>query len=148
MNALQLFGEYAADFEQTFSDDDWGRITQRFDPNVSYLVTGSPYDCELKGRDTVIAGLKKALDGFDRRFDNREITANGEPRTEPARVIFPGHCLYEKQGLPTLKFVLTETVEFNDSGLITLIHDDYPEGQDHVNEWLANNKTEFDPSYT
>ena len=147
MDALQRFGAYAAEFEETFSDDDWARISKHFDPNIRYVVTGSPYDCELEGRDAVLAGLKKALDGFDRRFENREITANGEPTVEPAKVTFPAHCLYEKTGLPTLTFILTETVELNDDGLITLIHDDYPDKQTHVNEWLASNKAEFDPSY-
>jgi hypothetical protein len=147
MDTLQLFGAYAADFEKTYSDDNWARISNRFDPNISYVVTGSPYDCELKGRDTVLAGLKKALNGFDRRFENREITANGEPNVEPGKVTFPAHCLYEKTGLPTLTFVLTETVELNDEGLITLIHDDYPDGQDHVNKWLNSNKADFDPTY-
>lgn len=147
MDALQLFGAYAADFEETFVDDDWGRISNRFDPNIIYLVTGSPYDCELTGRDAVLAGLKKALNGFDRRFENREISANGQPGVEPGKVTFPVNCLYEKNKLPALKFALTEKVEFNSEGLITLIHDDYPDGQDHVNEWLDHNKMEFDPTY-
>jgi hypothetical protein len=147
MDALRMFGAYAADFEETFSDDNWERISNRFDPNISYVVTGSPYDCELKGRDAVLVGLKRALNGFDRRFEKREITASGEPTVEPGKVTFPAHCLYEKTGLSTLTFVLTETVEFNDDGLITLIHDDYPDGQDDVNEWLSSNKAEFDPTY-
>lgn len=147
MDALELFGAYAADFEQTYSDDDWGRISERFDPNIRYVVTGSPYDCEIEGRDAVLAGLKKALDGFDRRFENREITANGEPGVEQAKVVFPAHCLYEKAGLSKLEFVLTETVELNANGLITLIHDDYPGGQDHVKAWLVDNAADFDPTY-
>jgi len=144
---MQQFGDYAADFEKTFADDDWERISDRFHPEISYIVTGSPYDCELKGRDAVLSGLKKALDGFDRRFENREISANGEPNVEPGKVAFHAHCLYEKSGLPTLTFVLTETVELNNEGLITHIHDDYPDGQDHVSEWLDSNKAEFDPRY-
>jgi hypothetical protein len=147
MDAMQQFGAYAADFEETFADDNWERISKRFDPNISYVVTGSPFDCELKGREAVLVGLKRALDGFDRRFENREISANGEPTIEPGKVAFPAHCLYKKSGLPTLEFVLTETVELNDEGLITLIHDNYPDGQDHVNEWLDINKSEFDPTY-
>ena len=147
MEPLQVFGEYAADFEATFADDDWTRISSRFHPDVRYVVTGSPYDCELSGREAVLTGLKKALDGFDRRFDNREISANGDPEVGPGKVSFPAHCLYEKSDLPTLTFVLTETVELNDEGLITLIHDDYPAGQDHVDEWLNAHKAEFDPTY-
>jgi hypothetical protein len=147
MDALQMFGAYAADFEETFADDNWVRIANHFDPNIVYVVTGSPYDCKLKGREAVLAGLKKALNGFDRHFDNREISANGNPDVELGKVTFPAHCLYEKTGLPALTFILTETVEFNSEGLITLIHDDYPDGQEQVNEWLASNKAEFDPTY-
>ena len=147
MDTLEQFGAYAADFEATFADDDWMRISERYHPDIRYLVTGSPYDCELKGRDAVIAGLKKALDGFDRRFDRRVLSPAGDPAIEPGKVSFPAHCLYEKDGLPTLEFNLTETVALNDDGLITLIHDDYPAGQDHVHEWLNSNSADFDPSY-
>ena len=89
MHELEQFAAYAADFEETFADDNWERISSRFDQNIKYVVTGSPYDCELRGRDTVLAGLKRALDGFDRRFENREISANGEPTVESGRVAFP-----------------------------------------------------------
>ena len=39
MDPLQRFGEYAADFEKTFEDDDWSRLNAYFDENASYVVS-------------------------------------------------------------------------------------------------------------
>lgn len=147
MDPLQRFGEYAAEFEKTFADDDWSRLDPYFDEAVTYTVSGSPYDCEIRGRDAVFAGLKKALDGFDRRFDKREINPGGEPVTTPTSVVFAAVCRYEKQGFEPLTFALSETAEFDESGRIVSLRDDYPAGQEEVNEWLEANRAEFDPRY-
>lgn len=69
MDPLQRFGEYASEFEKTYEDDDWARLESFFHPDVTYVVSGSTFDCELRGRATVLSGIKKALDGFDRRFE-------------------------------------------------------------------------------
>ncbi len=147
MDPLQRFGEYAADFEKTVEDDNWSRLNAYFDENATYVVSGAPYDCEIRGREAIFSGLKKALDGFDRRFDHREIAAGGEPVTTSNSVIFSAICRYEKQGLKPLSFALSETAEFDESGRIVRLRDDYPAGQPEVNQWLEENRAEFDPSY-
>ena len=147
MDPLQRFGEYAADFEKTFEDDDWTRLLDYFHEDASYTVSGSPYDCDIRGRDAILPALKKALDGFDRRFDRREITPAGEPTTTANSVTFPALCRYEKAGVEPLSFELSETAEFDESGRIVRLRDDYPPGQDEVAQWLEEHTAEFDPSY-
>ena len=148
MDPMQQFGAYAADFEKTFEDDDWSRLEGYFAEDATYTVTGSPYDCELRGRAAVLEGLKKALDGFDRRFDTRVISAAGQPEVGDNHVVFPAQCDYEKSGLPPLSFGLTETAEFDAAGRIVALRDDYPDGQEDVAQWLEANKAAFDPRYT
>lgn len=146
MDPLQRFAEYAAEFEKTYEDDDWSRLEQYFHPDATYVIKGSPSDCELKGRDAILAGMKKSLDGFDRRFDKREIAPGGEPKIGERSIAFSGIVSYEKDGAEPLSFSLVETAEFNDAGQIVRLQDDYPPGQEHLNEWLANNPG-FDASY-
>ena len=136
MDSLQRFGEYAADFEKTFQDDDWTRLHAYFHGDASYIVSGSSFDCEILGRDAVLSALRKALDGFDRRFDRREIGPNGEPVTDATRVISSGICRYEKEGLDPLTFAVSETAEFDNSGRIFRLRDDYPAGQNEMSQWF------------
>lgn len=147
MDLLQRFGEYAGEFEKTYEDDDWTCLERFFDPDVRYVVSGTTFDCELRGREAVLSGIKKALDGFDRRFDHREVEPAGDPVVGRDRVVFPAKLRYLKQGLEPLSFTLTETAEYDEEGRITLLRDDYDSGQDHVEQWLSANIEAFDPSY-
>jgi hypothetical protein len=144
---MERFGEYAAEFEKTFEDDDWTRLERFFDADARYVVAGSTFDCELRGRDAVLAGLKKALDGMDRRFDQRAIEPNGDATVEGNRVAFPAKVLYAKQGVEPLSFTLTETAEYDEAGRIVLLRDDYDAGQDDVARWLEQHSDAFDPRY-
>ena len=72
MTNLECFGAYAADFEQTYKDDDWSRLDRYFAPDATYQVKGEPFTTNLKGREAIFKGIKKSLDGFDRRFATRD----------------------------------------------------------------------------
>jgi len=147
MDPMQLFGGYAEEFEKSLADDDWDRLAPLFAEDARYIVTGTPFDCTLEGRAAILAGFKRALDGFDRKFDHREIEALGAPTIGPTTVDFSAAVHYKKAGLADLSFTLVETAEFNEAGLIVRIQDAYDAGQDHVTEWLADHSGEFDPSY-
>ena len=71
--ATKLFMDYAAAFEQTFIDDDWSRLARYFPDDVHYEVRGGPLACDITGREAVFAGLKKSIDGLDRRCSEREL---------------------------------------------------------------------------
>ena len=70
--SVQVFADYAAAFEETFADDDWSRLEQYFAEDARYEISGGPFATTIDGRDAILKGLKKSLDGFDRKFDNRE----------------------------------------------------------------------------
>jgi hypothetical protein len=148
MDPLQQFGAYAADFEKTYVDDDWHRLERYFRPDAVYRVgPGLIEPCVLRGRDAVLRGIKKSLDGFDRTFDGREIVPVGEPRVDDRSVSATARVVYTKQGLPPLSFELTESVTYDDQGLIEEIRDTYPEGQDEALAWMAAHGGGLDPRY-
>ena len=77
--ATKVFMDYAAAFEQTYVDDDWSRLSQYFPENASYEVRGGPLACQISGRDAIFAGLKKSIDGLDRRCSDRQLQLTDGP---------------------------------------------------------------------
>ena len=147
MDPLQRFGAYAADFEKTFEDDDWARLERYFAEDATYTITGTPFDCEVRGRDAIFRAIKKSIDGFDRRFDKREIVPDGPPVVDGNRVTFSGTGHYQKEGVDELTIQLSETVELDETGRIVSMEDVYPEGQDEMLDWLERYSAKFDPTY-
>jgi hypothetical protein len=147
MDLLQRFGAYALDFEKTFEDDDWSRLEGYFAEDATYTIKGTPFDCEVRGRDAIFRAIKKSIDGFDRRFDKREIVPGGPPVVDGNRVTFSGTGQYEKKGVDSLTIELSETAELDEEGRIVSLVDVYPEGQDEMLGWLERHSAEFDPSY-
>ncbi len=147
MDPLQRFGAYAVDFEKTFEDDDWTRLEGYFAEDATYTVKGTPFDCTVHGRDAIFRAIKKSIDGFDRRFDKREIVADGPPVVDGNRVTFSGSGHYEKEGVDPLTIQLSETAHLDEAGRIVSLEDVYPEGQDEMLSWLERYSAEFDPSY-
>ena len=116
MDPLQRFAAYAVDFEKTFEDDDWTRLERYFAEDATYTVKGTPFDCEVRGRDAIFRAIKKSIDGFDRRFDKREIVPSGPPVVDGSRVTFSGSGHYEKEGVEPLTIQLSETAELDETG--------------------------------
>ncbi len=147
MDVLHRFAAYAADFEKTFEDDDWTRLEGYFAEDAIYTIKGTPFDCEVRGRDAIFRAIKKSIDGFDRRLDTRAIEPDGPPVVDGNRVIFSGSGRYEKRGVDALSIQLSETAELDETGRIVSLADVYPEGQDEMHRWLERYRAEFDPSY-
>jgi hypothetical protein len=147
MDPLQRFAAYAADFEKTFVDDDWTRLEGYFRDDAVYTVEGTAFDCEVRGRDAIFRAIKKSIDGFDRRFERREITPGAAPLVEGNRVTFSGSVRYEKEGVEPLTIRLSETAELDEAGRIARLEDVYPDGQDEMLRWLDRHGSRFDPSY-
>ena len=82
MTNLECFAAYAADFEKTYKDDDWSRLGRYFAPDAIYQVKGDPFTTKIQGSDAIFKGIKKSLDGFDRRFATREVALEGAPEVE------------------------------------------------------------------
>ena len=70
---------YCADFEKTYVDEDWSRLCDHFTDDGVYDVKAEGFGCHLEGPDAIFTGMKKSLDGFDRKFAERIIQLHGEP---------------------------------------------------------------------
>lgn len=124
MESMRLFAAYFEAFEATYLDDDWSRLEGLFAPDAVYRVEGcGPFDCELRGRDAVFAGIRRFLDGFDRRC-TRRLEALEPPVCTEDSVSFLGAAVYTRGESPPFRIELRETIEFRD-GLIVRIADTY-----------------------
>src|SRR6185369_14569969 len=79
MDIMRQFLAYAGDFERTYADDDWSRLYQYFADDAVYEVKATSFGCRLQGPQAIFAGIKKSLDGFDRKFEKRDIEVTSGP---------------------------------------------------------------------
>ena len=147
MTPLQRFGAYAQDFEATFKDDDWSRLAQYFAPDATYEVSGDPFTCSIRGRDAIFAGIKKSLDGFDRRFTTRDIALESAPVVEGDTVSLSWAVTYGRPGTPPLVLRGRSSATYDD-GRIARLTDSYDAGAlGSVRTWMAEHGRDLDPSY-
>jgi hypothetical protein len=125
VGALQRFGEYAAAFERSYASDDWSHVEPFFHEDAVYVV-GLPSGMggTFEGRDAILAYFKDVLDGFDRRFASRTVSAEAPPTEDGDTVRLLGRASYTADGAPDLSFVLEEIVTF-DGDRIRRLEDRY-----------------------
>jgi hypothetical protein len=151
MELLKRFLAYYTAFEKTYVDDDWSRLEALFAPDAVYRITGTgAYDCELRGRDAVFTGIRKFLDGFDRRCVRR-LESIDPPVVEGSRVVFRGAAIYTRGESPPLRLELTEMIDYRD-GQIERISDVYDESWKDgppavIAEWLRKYAGDLTLSY-
>lgn len=151
-SATQLMMSYAADFEQTFEDDDWSRLTKYFAPGATYDVVGGPMACHIQGREAVFAGIRKSLDGFDRRCSGRELVIIDGPHQQTVgdaeEISLSWRVDYQYGEAPPLALPGRSVVRIVD-GEIVALSDHYDEAQlAPVIEWMQAHGQGLDPSYT
>lgn len=131
MSNLDRYLEYADAFEESYADDDWSRIEAYFTPDAIY--DGEP---AARGRDAVLAKLKAAVNGFDRRMDSRR-PEFAKPTLNADTVTMKWSVTYTKKGLPDLVISGVETARF-EGDRIALLHDDMdPGARKGMAEWMA-----------
>jgi len=138
MNPLELFGAYAAAFEQTFVDDDWSRLDRYFSEDAVYKVSGSEaMACRIQGRAAILAGLKKSLDGFDRQLDGRRIELTSEPEVTEDSVTLTWNVTYSKDGAP--EYILTgrSRARYADGVIVELVDSYAPEVDEIARDWAT-----------
>jgi len=125
MSNIPRFAAYAAAFEQSYASDDWSHVRPFFAEHAVYeIALEPPMGGRFDGRDAILDYFKFVLDGFDRRFDSREIELLEGP-TEPGQSVWiRGRAIYRKDGVPDLALELEETVTFED-GVISRLEDHY-----------------------
>lgn len=145
MNPLSSFLDYAQAFERTYVDDDWSRLERYFAPSAAYVVTGLGADCRLDGRDAILRGLRKSVDGFDRKFPERIVEFSGTPSLRGDVVEAPWTATYRKPGVPELRLHGRSTARY-EGGVIAELRDDM--GVDDAGAaWFAEHGAGLDASY-
>ncbi len=125
MSKLARFAAYAAAFEESYASDDWTRVEPFFTEEAVYdagveLFMGGHFE----GRAAILAYFKAVLDGFDRRFESRELALLDGPFEDGQAIRFRGSATYRAAGVPDLVLVLEEVVTF-DGDQITRLEDRY-----------------------
>jgi hypothetical protein len=133
MSNLERFEAYADAFEETYADDNWQRLEAYFTADAVY----APGDgTEAAGRDQVLGRLRDGLNGLDRRFDARALTAT-PPSSEGETVSLSWQLTLSKAGAPDLTATGVEHATYAD-GAISRLEDIFDEGvAESVGEWMA-----------
>ena len=120
MDPTKRFLAYYKAFEATYLDDDWTRLEPFFAPDAVYRVTGSgAYDCTLRGRDAIFAGLRKFLDGFDRRC-TRRLESLEPPSATENTFSFRGAAIYTRGDSPPFRIALREIIDFQEERIMRI----------------------------
>jgi hypothetical protein len=147
MDTMQQFLAYAGDFERTLADDDWTRLRRYFAEDAVYEVRGASFACHLVGPTAIFAGMKKSLDGFDRRFTKRDIEVTSGPEISGDEMRMSWKVVYAKEGWPP--FVLRGSSQVRYAGdLIVYLADSYdPSIEAEFDAWQRQAGVRLDPSY-
>jgi len=149
--AVQVFMDYAAAFEATYVDDDWSRLEAYFSENAVYEVRGGPMACVIEGRESILKGLKKSVDGLDRRCDERVIEVTDGPHSQPVsggqEVTIDWLVSYTRGASPRVGLVGRSVVTIA-NGQIVAMRDEYTDDKlAEVGAWMEQYGADLDGSY-
>lgn len=145
MTKIEQFLAYAAAFEQTYADDDWRRLEKYFTEDATYRVSGLPKEYEMRGRDNILRGMRKSVDGFDRKMTVRKIVPTAPPAENGNQVTFQGFVRYQREGSPPVELHATLVAEF-DGDRICSLHDTFTIDNAGL-QWLGRYASDLDGSY-
>lgn len=148
MSLMQHFALYAQDFEKTYTDDDWSRLDRYFAPDATYEVQGEPFACAIHGREAIFRGIKKSLDGFDRRFASRRVALEGAPQEDGDRVAVAWAVTYERPGAPPLVLRGRSSATYAGDRITRLVDAYDAAVSASTTAWLREHGRDLDPRYT
>ena len=148
MDILQQFMAYAGDFEQTLADDDWSRVRRYFADDAVYEVKATGFGCRLTGPTAIFAGIKKSLDGFDRKFTKRDIEVLSGPEVAGNEVRLGWKVVYSKEGWPSFVLRGQSTARYADDKIVYLADSYDPSVSDEFAAWQQQSGVALDASYT
>lgn len=149
--ATKVFMDYAAAFEETYGDDDWSRLVPFFHEDASYEVRGGPFACQISGREAILAGLKKSIDGFDRRFSERQIELTHGPESiekgDGREVSIQWEVAYQYRDAPKVVIPGRSVFKITD-GRIVAMRDEYDDtALEPLGAWMLQHGEGLDGSY-
>lgn len=148
MDILQQFFAYAGDFERTLVDDDWTRLRRYFADDAVYAVESRSFGCRLVGPDAIFAGMKKSLDGFDRRLDGRDVLVTDGPVVDGAEVRVAWTVTYHKAGIAPFALRGRSAARYRDGAIVQLTDSYDPEVEQELTAWQRQHGVAVDVSYT
>ena len=110
MALVDRFEAYAADFELTFIDDDWTRLERHFSDDAVYSTPAN--GLRVSGRARVLATLRAAVSGFDRRCDTRSLATTEGPREDGDEVFRKWAARFTLVDAPDLEIDGSERAKF------------------------------------
>ena len=145
---MQRFLAYAGDFEKTLKDDDWSRLRQYFADDAVYEVKAKSFGCRLTGPAAIFAGMKKSLDGFDRKFTSRDVEVTSGPQIAGDEITMGWKVVYHKDGVPDFVLRGRSTVRYA-GDRIAYLSDGYdPSAEEEFAAWQRESGMRIDPAYT
>ncbi|MEM8772279.1 MAG: hypothetical protein AAGD92_11570 [Pseudomonadota bacterium] len=146
---IEIWNRWIAAFDKAFTTDDWTDAKGFLTDDVAYVVAGVPFACELRGRDQVIAGFRKSLENFDRKFDSRLWEAVDLKVWADHAVTGLAKGRYEINGKPPITFSARSAWFFRGEqiSLMTDIYDANEINAMKTLEWLALHGADMDASY-
>lgn len=148
MDIMQQFFAYAGDFERTLADDDWSRLRAYFADDAVYEVQAPLFGCRLVGPQAIFAGMKKSLDGFDRRFEGRDIAVTDGPEVAAVEIRAGWTVTYRKTGVPPFVLRGRSTVRYRDGRIVQLTDSYDPDVARELAAWQRESGMSVDVSYT
>ena len=148
MDTMQEFLAYAGDFERTLVDDDWTRLRRYFADDAVYEVKAESFGCRLTGPTAIFAGIKKSLDGFDRKFAKRDVEVTSGPEISGDELRVGWKVVYSKDGVPPFVLRGRSIARYRD-GKIVYLSDIYdPSVAGEMAAWQRESGVAIDVSYT
>lgn len=147
MENLARFMQYAADFEKTLADDDWSRLRQYFASDAVYEVKAEAFGCRLTGPDAIFTGMKKSLDGFDRKFEGRSLDVTKGPEIDGDGLRMEWAVTYRKAGKTPYVLRGRTAVRYRDGKIVELVDSYDPSIAAEGAAWMQQNGMLLDPSY-
>ena len=137
MSMSAQFAAYAGAFEKAFVSDDWSVVEPYFTEDAVYeVLLDPPLGGRFEGRAAVLAYFKASLDGFDRRFESREIALLDGPREEGESVWIRGGATYRAKGVPDFFLELEETIYFKGDRICRLVDHYEPDMKQRTADYL------------
>lgn len=139
MSNIPRFVKYAAAFEEAYASDDWVALEPYFAENAVY-DTGSAlfFGGRCDDRAAILDYFKRILDGFDRRFESRDLALLEGPFEDGKTVRIRGSATYRAAGVPELVLILDESVTFEGDRIVHLEDRYDAEMQRTFEAWLAS----------
>ncbi len=111
-------------------------------------MQSTTFGCKLTGPDAIFKGMKKSLDGFDRKFDGRSVDVTKGPEIDGDAMRMDWAVTYRKAGKTPYVLRGRSEVRYRDGKITRLVdsYDDATTGAEAA-AWMQQNGMVLDPSY-